>query len=114
MRRKLLDRLEHEGQVGVTVAAPHRRADGEEHEVGFADRRGKLGREADPPHAQIALEQLFEPRLVDRHAALAELLDPAGILVDASDLPAEFREAGGGDEADIARPNHANVHETYP
>ena len=98
----------------MTVAAPHRRPDGEEHEVGFADRWRKFGREADPPHAQIALEQFFEPRLVDRHVALAELLDPTGIFVDASDLPTEFREAGCRDQADIARPNHANVHETYP
>ena len=98
----------------MAVAAAHRRADGEEHEVGVSDRRVKLGREADPPHAQIALEQLLQPRLVDRHAALAQLLDPARILVDAGHIPAELGEAGGGDEADIARPNHANVHEMCP
>jgi hypothetical protein len=58
MRRKLLHRLKHEREVGVAVATAHRPADGKKHEVGVTDRRIELGREADPPHAQIALLQL--------------------------------------------------------
>jgi len=64
---KLLDSPEHEGEIGMAVASSHRRAHGKEDEVRFADRRRKLGREADAPIAQIALEQLFETRLVDRN-----------------------------------------------
>ena len=45
MRSKLLDRLKHEAQIGMAVAAPHRRADREEHEVGTADRGCEIGRE---------------------------------------------------------------------
>ena len=82
--------------------------------VGLAHRRRKLGREADPPHAQVALKQLLEARLVDRHTPATELLDPLRILVGAGDLPAEFGEAGGRDEADIARPDHADVHGMCP
>ena len=71
MRRELLDRLKHEAEIGMAVATPHRRADREEHEVGVRPTDGEVGREADPPHAQIALEQFFESRLVDRHAPLS-------------------------------------------
>ncbi len=98
----------------MAIAAAHRRAHGQEHEVGLADRRIEFGREADPPHAQVPLEELLEARFVDRHAAMAELVDPPRILIDAGDIPAELGEASGGDEADIARPNHANVHEMCP
>jgi len=98
----------------MPVASPHRRAHGEEHEVRLAHRRRKLGREADPPHAQVALKQLLEARLVDRHMPATELLDPLRILVGAGNLPAEFGEAGGRDEADIARPDHADVHGMCP
>ena len=46
MRRKLLDRLKHEAEIGMAVAAAHRRADGEKHEIGVADRRGEIRGEA--------------------------------------------------------------------
>jgi hypothetical protein len=58
------------------------------------------------------MQELVEARLVDRHPALTEVLDLARILIDASHRPAEFRKASGGDQADIACPNHRNVHET--
>ena len=115
MRRELLDRLEHEAQIGMAVAAPHRRADREEHEIGL--RRPSLARSVENlirPMPQIALEQLVEARLVNRHAALVELLDLGRVLVDAGHVPAELGKAGGRDQADITSPNHANVHETKP
>ena len=37
MGSKLLDRLKHEAEIGVSVTAAHRRADGEKHEIGVAD-----------------------------------------------------------------------------
>ena len=110
MGRKLLDCLKHEAQIGMSVTAAHRRADGEKHEIGVADRRGEIRREGDAPHAQIAVQELVKARLVDRHATLAQSLDLARVFVDASDRPAEFRKASGGDQADIACPNHRNVH----
>ena len=50
----------------------------------------------------VALEQLLEARLVDRHAARLERLDPLGHDVADDDLVAELGEAGAGDETDLA------------
>ena len=77
---ELLDRLEHEAEIGMSIAAAHRRADREKHEIGIADRWGEIRREGDAPHAQIAVQKLVEARLVDRYAALAQSLDLARSL----------------------------------
>ena len=103
--------LKHEAEIGMSVAAAHRRADGEKDEIGSPTAAGEIGSEGDAPHAHIALQELVEARLVNRHAALAQLaIDLARVFVDASDRPAEFRKASGGDQADIACPDHRNVH----
>src|SRR6478672_3268545 len=67
--------------------------------TGAADRRREIRRKVDAPHAQVAAQELVEARLVDRQLALTQILDLAEILVDASDRPAEFREASGRDQA---------------
>ena len=56
----------------------------------------------------VALEQLLEPRLVQRHAARLQRLDPLGHDVADDDLVAELGEAGAGDEADPAGPEDAD------
>src|SRR5919205_3830251 len=61
MRRKLLDSFEYEREVGMTVAAPHRRADGEKHEIGLTHSGRQVSREADASIAEIAIEQLLKP-----------------------------------------------------
>ena len=58
----------------------------------------------------IARHQLVEARLVDRDLALFQPGDAILVLVDAGDVPAELGKAGGGNEADIARADHANFH----
>src|SRR5262249_17722034 len=112
MRSKLLNRLEHEAEIGVTVAAAHRRADGEKHEIRIAHRRCEVCGEVDAPHAQVSVQELVEARLVNRQLSLTQILDLVRVLIDAGDGPAEFRKASCGDQADIACPNHRNVHET--
>src|SRR6516165_12113507 len=72
----------------------------------------KIRGEIDAPHAQVAMKELVEARFVNRQLALTQVLDLAQILVDAGNGPAEFGKASGGDQANIACPNHRNVHET--
>ena len=40
--------------------------------------------------------------------------DLGRVLVDADDLMAEFRQAGAGNQADIARADHRDAHENFP
>jgi hypothetical protein len=63
---------------------------------------------------KIALEQLLEARFVDRHRPATQLLDLVSVLIGAGDVPAELGKTGSGDKADIARPDHADVHELCP
>ena len=114
MRRDFLDRLVDVGQVGVPIAAPHRRAHGEEDQVGRTRNGCKLGCEMQPAGAHVFLDERVEPRLVNRDLAGFQLLDLAGILLDASNIPAEIGETGGGNQADISGPNHANIHGKRP
>ena len=99
------------GEVGMAVAAPRRRADRDEDRIGFRDRRVQIGGEGEPPGLDVAGDQRIEARLEDRNLAPLQRIDLAGILVDASDLVAEIRKTGAGDQPDIACANHGNPHE---
>ena len=94
----------------MAVAAPGRRADGDEHRVGVAHRVGEIGREGEAAGRDVVGHQLVEAGLVDRDLALAQARDLAGILVDADHVVAELGEAGAGHQADIARPDHGDTH----
>jgi hypothetical protein len=95
----------------VPVAAPGRRAHGDEDRIGARDRAGQVGGEGQPPGLDVLGHQQIEPRLVDRDLALVEHLDLAGVLVDADHVMAEIRKTNPGYEADIARPNHRDLHQ---
>ena len=56
----------------MAVAAPRRRADGDEHGIGaLRTRLGEVGREGQPALAHVLGDEIVEPRLVDRHLACA-------------------------------------------
>ena len=57
----------------------------------------------------IPLEHLLEAVLVDRDLARLKALDPLGHDVADHDLMPEVGEAGAGDEADVAGPEHADL-----
>ena len=114
MRRDLLKRLIHVGEVRIAVAPAHRRSDRQENEIGLARGRRKLPREMKPARPHVLRHQIVEAGLVDRNFAAAELRKLSRILFDASDVPAEIRKAGGGYQADIAGTDHANVHALRP
>ncbi len=114
MRRDLFNRLIDVGQVGVAVAAPHRRANGKKDQIGGMRDRGKFRCEMQPARAHVLLDERVQPRLVNRDLACVQLFDLARVLFDAGDVPAEFGETGGGNKADISGPNHANIHGKRP
>src|SRR5436190_17895912 len=94
----------------MTIAAPRRRAHGDEHGVGSGHRRLEIAREAQPSGCHVAGNEMVEPGLVDRHLAARQALDLRGILIDAGDLDAELREARPGNQPDIPGPDHRYAH----
>ena len=94
----------------MAVAAARRRADGDEHGVGAVHRGGEIGGEGQAALLDVVGDQLVEARLVDRDLAALQALDLAGVLVDADHVVAEIGKAGAGDQADIARADHRNLH----
>jgi len=78
----------------VTVAAPRRRADRDEHRVRFCHGRRKLGREIEPSGLHIGSDKRVEPRLENRDLAAEQARDLALVLVYAGDVVAKIRQAG--------------------
>ena len=58
--------------------------------------------------AAVLLQQLRQMLLKDGHTALAELLDPGFIVVDANDIVTHVSKTGGRHETDVSRPDHTN------
>ena len=109
-RRDLPHRTVDEAQIGVTVAAARRRADGDEHHVGFAECRSRLAANCEPPLPHVGFDELGEARLENRNFAAIERRDPPGILVDAGHVVTEIGKAGAGNKADIAGADHGHAH----
>ncbi len=101
----------HVAQIRVTIAAPRRRADRDEHRVGFRDRRGQVGGEIQPFGLHIGSHQRVEPGLENRDLAAQKRGDLVAVLVHAGDLVTEIGKAGAGNQPHIARANHGNSHE---
>src|SRR5262245_54606750 len=94
----------------MTIAAPRRRAHGNEDRFSGLGRLGKAGREEEPLLAHVLGDQLGEARLVDGHLAPRQRGDLVGVLVDAGDGVAEVGKTGAGDQADITGTDHCNAH----
>ena len=103
-RRQLVDHAPDRGQVCVARVG-RRRADADE-EHGRVDHVVELEREGQA--LAVALQQLLEARLVERHAARLQRLDPLRHDVADHDLVAELCEAGARDETDPAGPEDAD------
>src|SRR6185437_2455866 len=90
------------GQVGMAVAAPGRRADGNEDGVRLRHGIDQPRAELQPAGPHVVGDEAVETRLVDRDLAAPQPGDLFGILVDADDIVTELREARARYEADIA------------
>ena len=106
----LLRRGEDVAEIGMAVAAPARRADGDEYRIRPRRGRRQVGAEGEPAGPHVAVDQRLEPGLVDRHLAAPQPLDLGLVLVDAGDLDAELGEAGAGHQPDIAAADHHDAH----
>ena len=114
MRRRFLHRLEDVGEIGIAVAAAHRRSDGEKHELGLAHRLSQRRGKMETSRFRVARDQRVEAGLVDRHLASLEPGDPTRVLVDARYGEAEFGKTGRRDQSHIACANDADLHGTPP
>ena len=71
---------------------------------------GGIQAEAQPSRRLVFGDQAVQSRLVDGDLAAAQHLDLPGINVHAQDLVAHFRQAGPGDQADVARAIDGDLH----
>ena len=94
----------------MAVAAPAGRAHRDEHRFGARHGGFQIGGEGQAPGLGIGRHHIVQARLKDGNAAGLQGLDLAGILVDADHVMAEFRQAGAGHQADIARADHRDAH----
>ena len=78
----------------MAVAAPRRRADGDEDGLGRLAGAGEIGREEQPLLAHVLGDELGQARLEDRHLAARQRRDLVGVVVDAGDDVAEVGKAG--------------------
>src|SRR5690606_26674344 len=92
-------------QIGMTIAAPLGRADGEKYQVGGGGRWPQVGGERQPSRSHVPLHEVVEAGLVDRHLTAFQAFDTGMVLVDAGDSPSELGKAGRGDESYVAGAN---------
>ena len=97
-------------KIGMPVAAPRGRADGDEHRVGPGNSRREIGGEGKPARRSVIGHERVETRLEDRHFAPLQARDLAPILVDACDLDAELGEARPRDQPNIPGTDYRNAH----
>jgi hypothetical protein len=100
---------EHILEIGRTVLVG-RRADADELQRAVMHRGGDVGRELQRPAAALRLHHLLQTRLMDRDAAAVEDLDLAFVDIQAQHVVAHFRQAGAGDQADVAGANDGDFH----
>ena len=100
---------EHVLQVRGAVFALGRADRNEDHRRG-ANRPGQLRRERQALFRHVPAHEFFEAWLEDRHLSLAQHPDLGGVLVDADDVVAGFREAGARDQPHVASPDDGELH----
>src|SRR5688572_7036563 len=72
--------------------------------------RRDVGGELQAPGVAVALHDGLEPRLEDRDFAAVQARDLALVDVETEHVVAGVREAGAGDETDIAGADDGDVH----
>ena len=96
-------------QIGGAVLAG-RRADSNELQLRMRYARGHIGREAQTSGMLVALHDGFQAGLEDRNLARVQARDLALVEIEAEDVVAGVREAGAGDEPDVARADDGDIH----
>ena len=110
-RRDPAHRVVHERQVGMTVAAARRCPHGDEDQLRIAHALPEVGGEPQSSLLDIAANEIVETGFVDRHPAFAEPGDLRLVDVDTGHRRAELGKTRSGDEADVARSDHRDLHQ---
>src|SRR5262245_7730326 len=98
-------------EVGKTVAAPGRRADGEKYCIRRTNGRCRFGRKGEPASFDVACNERVQAGLEDRDLPVLELPDLRCIPIDTGyDVP-KIRKACAGHEPDVAGTHHCYSHE---
>ncbi|ABA49950.1 hypothetical protein BURPS1710b_2989 [Burkholderia pseudomallei 1710b] len=101
--------LEHVLQVRRAVLVG-RRADRDELNLAVRDARLDVRRERDAAGGARARDDFLQTRLVNRHAAVVQDVDLAGIDVETEHVVADLGETRAGDEAHITRADDGDLH----
>ena len=101
-------------EICVAVAATGGRAYRDEDDVRAGNGVVEGCVEPEPPGLAVAPHQVIQPGFVGRDLALLQRRDTLLVDIEAGDARAEFREAGTGHESDIARADHADIHNRSP
>ena len=94
--RDLLDVTEVDTAVGIL-----RSWHGNENHLRVIDPVLNAAAEAQPLGGNVAMHDLFQAGFVNRHLALLERFDFAGVVIDADDIMTDVGETGARDEADV-------------
>ena len=100
------------GEIGVAVAAPRRRADGDEDRVGLGDRAGEVGCETQALLAHIAATRRSRPgsKIGISPSRRAGRSCSASLSTQVT-VMAEIGKAGPGHKPDIAGADHCDAHD---
>ena len=77
----------------MAIATARRSANGNEHRIRIGHSRFQIGGKGQAARLDVVGDHLVQTGLIDRHHVFVQQLNLAGVLIDASDIDAEFRKA---------------------
>src|SRR5438309_622851 len=84
--------------------------DGDEDNLRILDPFLDATSEAQPLGRNITMDEFFESGFVNWNFACAQSFDFSGIIVDASNVMANFGKTGAGNKTDVYRTDDCNIH----
>ena len=115
MRGDLPGGLVDIGQVSIAVTPPRTRCPhSDKHRLRLRHGCGQIGGEPQATLVGVFLHEHVKPGFVDGNNSLLQAGDFVGDLVDARHRVAEFGKTGAGDQANVAGPDHGNIHALTP
>ena len=103
--RHLLNKTEIDAAVML-----RRSRDGDEDDLRILDPFLNAAGEAQPLGRNITMDEFFESGFVNWNFACAQSFDLSGIIVDASNVMANFGKTGAGNKTDVPRTDDRNIH----
>jgi hypothetical protein len=95
----------------MTVATPRRRANGDEHRIGAADRLVDRSCECQSLFADIRAHKTLQTGFVNWNFAALKRSNLGGVFVDTHHVVAEIGKTRPGNEPHVTSTNHHNAHD---